>query len=149
MVADSDSGQQAKRRRPTHLPPVETRWKPGQSGNPNGTRVGAVNLLDRIRKKLQEQLAEGADRQIADEAADAYVKAMAGGSIKHAQDFLDRDEGKAALPIELAGELSITNMTTEEASQLQAQLLARAGLSVPELAVAGSKRRNGNGNGKR
>lgn len=40
------------------VPPIETRFKPGESGNPNGRPKGTLNLTNLLRDKLSE-LAEG------------------------------------------------------------------------------------------
>ena len=40
------------------IPPPETRWKPGQSGNPNGRPKGAATSFERV---LEQEL----DRQVA------------------------------------------------------------------------------------
>lgn len=39
------------------IPPLETRWKPGQSGNPNGRPKGAATSFERV---LEQEL----DRQV-------------------------------------------------------------------------------------
>jgi hypothetical protein len=65
-------------------PPVRTRFKKGQSGNPSGKNNGS--FLTRIRKMIEE---EGGEK-----AVKAFVSQMNRGSFKHAQEIINREEGK-------------------------------------------------------
>lgn len=75
---DDDPKDGAKQR---HLPPVETRFQPGQSGNPGGKPVGTRN---RISAAFLHALAEDFDahgreaiRRTRDEEPGTYVKVCA------------------------------------------------------------------------
>ena len=41
------------------VPPVETRWKPGQSGNPNGRPKGAATSFERVLEQELERHVPG------------------------------------------------------------------------------------------
>jgi hypothetical protein len=58
-------------------PPVATRFKPGQSGNPNGRPKGALNLKTDLRSELSEkiQIREG-ERSLKVSKQRAMLKAM-------------------------------------------------------------------------
>lgn len=123
-------------------------YKPGVCGNPGGRPKGSVNLMERIRAKLMEEV-RGGPTLAADEVAEAVVKLLKKGSALHLKDFLDRDEGKPTQPIDLTGNLSIESMSPAQAVTQQAAALERASLVQPRLAVkAVGKHTSGNGNGK-
>lgn len=54
---------------PAPPPPVHTRWKPGQSGNPGGRPKGSISLTARLRRALNANDGEKADKLI-----DAMIK---------------------------------------------------------------------------
>ena len=67
---------------PTPPPPKETRWKPGQSGNPGGMAVGTRNklnadFLNQLAKDFQKHGKEAIEAT-REKHPDAYVKVMAG-----------------------------------------------------------------------
>lgn len=64
-----------------NLPPIETRFKPGQSGNPGGLAKGTRNklnasFLNALAKDFQEH-GEDAIRMCREENPAAYVKVLA------------------------------------------------------------------------
>jgi hypothetical protein len=64
-------------------PPVHTRFKPGQSGNPSGRAKGSQNLKTLFKKILKEQvsLREGADvRKVS--KAEAIMRGLIVGALK-------------------------------------------------------------------
>jgi hypothetical protein len=42
-----------------NAPPVENRWQPGQSGNPNGRPKGAETSFERVLRQELERLVDG------------------------------------------------------------------------------------------
>jgi hypothetical protein len=77
-------------RRAKQLPPVETRWKPGQSGNPSGRpkALGAIKaeFMPHVPAVLKKLLM----RALSDKGS---------VGVAAAKEFLDRVLGKAAQPI--------------------------------------------------
>ena len=64
-------------------PPVHTRFKPGQSGNPSGRAKGSQNLKTLFHKIMKEQvqLREGADvRKVS--KAEAIMRGLIVGALK-------------------------------------------------------------------
>ena len=64
-------------------PPRENRFKPGQSGNPNGRPAKVRNLKSDLLDELQEQTAiieHGQERLISKQRA--FIKALVGAAIK-------------------------------------------------------------------
>jgi Family of unknown function (DUF5681) len=49
-------------------PPLSTRWKPGQSGNPKGRPKGAKNMMSYFRQEL--------NRKITIKKAEEYVRLL-------------------------------------------------------------------------
>jgi hypothetical protein len=49
------------------VPPVETRWKPGESGNPNGRPNGAATSFERVLEQELERQVPG-DSSLGDES---------------------------------------------------------------------------------
>ena len=45
------------------IPPIETRWKPGQSGNPKGRPKGAATSFERVLEQELERQVEGDSAQ--------------------------------------------------------------------------------------
>jgi hypothetical protein len=64
-------------------PPVATRFKPGQSGNPNGRPKGSVNLKTDLRSELSEriQIREG-ERSLRVSKQRAMLKALVSKALK-------------------------------------------------------------------
>ncbi|MDO8978721.1 MAG: DUF5681 domain-containing protein [Afipia sp.] len=64
-------------------PPAETRFKPGQSGNPNGRPKGSVNLKTDLRSELSEKIRirEG-ERSLKVSKQRAMLKALVAKALK-------------------------------------------------------------------
>jgi len=83
-------------------PPRNTRWKPGQSGNPKGRPKGIRYISESLRELLDQKDKDG--RTNAQLIAEALIEAaknpnskMASGLIK---EILDRTEGKVPDKVE-------------------------------------------------
>jgi hypothetical protein len=64
-------------------PPAKTRFKPGQSGNPNGRPKGSVNLKTDLRSELSEKIRirEG-ERSLKVSKQRAMLKALVAKALK-------------------------------------------------------------------
>ena len=99
------------------VPPPEHRWKPGQSGNPNGAPKLKLHLWTRFCKilenhdmiwlkattleiagKTEPKLTKG--MKIADVVAIRWAIDVVGGKWQQLQEAVNRDEGKVADVIE-------------------------------------------------
>lgn len=75
-------------------PPKDTRWKPGQSGNPTG-RPKSITLSEALRLELAKVLPNDTqERTFAEVIAQSLVRAAATGNILAAKEIADRTEGK-------------------------------------------------------
>jgi hypothetical protein len=75
-------------------PPKDTRWKPGQSGNPAG-RPKSITLSEAMRLELAKMLpGDTQERTFAEVIAQQLVRAAATGNILAAKEIADRTEGK-------------------------------------------------------
>jgi hypothetical protein len=92
-MAKEPAKQGANRR----LPPIETRFKPGQSGNPAGRPTG-TSLTDRLRKLIEKDDGKGAERII-----DAAVRAAEDGDFRFFKEIMDRIDGPIVVKQEHAG----------------------------------------------
>ncbi len=84
-------------------PPQETRWKPGQSGNPKG-RPKSITLSEALRLELAKAHPQGDGEQTYAEAIAAILcQTAAQGNILAAKEIADRTEGrpKQAVDIEM------------------------------------------------
>ncbi len=92
------------------VPPRETRFKPGESGNPNGRPKGAATSLERILEQELERLVDG-DASLGDQGpitrrrrlVPAFLDSIEGGDARAAKLLLDRvwpaaKEGIRTLP---------------------------------------------------
>jgi hypothetical protein len=100
-------------------PPVETRFKPGQSGNPSGRPKGVQNFKTLFNKIVSEQISlrEGADVKKVSKA-EAVLRGVVVGALKgdprnlalllrlaeQAGGFNDQDDSKQVRKITLAWE---------------------------------------------
>lgn len=81
--------------RPT--PPVDTRWKRGQSGNPGGRPRGSGRLSKALAHKMLEPFPDDpGGRTFVEVIADKLAAAAAAGDIPAIREVADRTEGKAA-----------------------------------------------------
>ena len=87
------------------VPPVEHRWKPGQSGNPGGRPKGE-SLTAGLRRRLE---AEHRGRTLAEAVIEALVRGAVQGKPQHIKEVLDRVEGKVTdkLDVNAAGPMTI------------------------------------------
>lgn len=84
-------------------PPVETRFQPGQSGNPNGRPKGS-NLTRLIKDALESPSpVKGEPRSEGEVIVSVLIRKARTGNLKATEILLDRMEGKARQPIELGG----------------------------------------------
>lgn len=102
-------------------PPVHTRWKSGQSGNPKGR----PKKLPDIDKLIYKAMSEKKDKVSAIEAVIKALRAKAvKGDIRAIEILLDRYYGKVKQSIDLDGEVSfnkkidLSNLTDEQLRQL-------------------------------
>ena len=84
----SNNGQKHRRNTVGLRPP----WKPGECPNPGGRPKG-TSLLAEIRDLLHGK--DGKERK---EAAKAFVAQLKRGSVAHAKEIIDREEG--ATPVD-------------------------------------------------
>lgn len=99
------------------------KWKPGQSGNPNGRPLGTVSLVTILKELLAANPAEGKA------VVEAMVKQGKIGNMVATKEMLDRIDGKVAerhkiegeLPVRIifvpAGQLGVGNPTSIETTQ--------------------------------
>jgi hypothetical protein len=75
------------------FPNPNTKWKPGQSGNPSGYSRGRRQIDDMI--DMIEETA-GAERAI----SRSWLKQVLAGSYPHLREYLERRDGKVPTPVE-------------------------------------------------
>ena len=100
-------------------PPVQTRFKPGQSGNPKG-RPKSITLSEAYRKMLAQVDEADAQKRTRAEilAEEMYVKAKS-GDVSALREIADRVEGKPRQTVTLSFdqreklEQAISNMMRE------------------------------------
>lgn len=95
-------------------PPTKTRFKPGQSGNPNGRPKGSVNLKTDLRSELSEriQIREG-ERSLKVSKQRAMLKALVAKALKG-------DARAANVVLTLVGKLFEPDAAAEEVPSLTA-----------------------------
>ena len=103
-------------------PPAKTRFKPGQSGNPNGRPKGSVNLKTDLRSELSEKIRirEG-ERSLKVSKQRAMLKALVAKALKV-------DARAANVVLTLVGRLFEPEAVAEEVPALTADdegILAR------------------------
>ena len=116
-------------------PPKDTRWKPGQSGNPAG-RPKSITLSEALRIELAKVLPNDThERTFAELIAQQLVKAAATGNILAAKEIADRTEGKPKQAVDMTmnvtdwRELARQNGLSETDVISEAQrLIAESGL---------------------
>jgi hypothetical protein len=91
-------------------PPVSTRFKPGQSGNPKG-RPKSLTLSEAYRRELAKVDESDPDkRTYAELLAEQMIVKAKGGDVAALREIADRTEGKARQTI---------NLTVEKREQLE------------------------------
>lgn len=99
----------------------DTKFKKGQSGNPNGRPVGSVSIVEGIRKKLLE--IEPANKKTYLELflSKLFLKAIHDGNEQLMKDMINRIDGMPKQNVEQSGEINVNikdygiehNTTTE------------------------------------
>ena len=87
------------------LPPIETRFKKGVSGNPKGKVAGTLSMTKLIREYLLEIAKNGETN--ASKLKRAIVRRAITKSDVLAKEILDRMDGKVVQPTDLRGSLVI------------------------------------------
>jgi len=82
-------------------PPLETRWKPGQSGNPKGKPKGALNIVSAIKREVLATDAEG--RTAADIIGEKVVAKAKKGQMDAVHFVADRMDGPLKRVVALEG----------------------------------------------
>ena len=83
--SDPDSGRGGV------VPPKETRWRPGKSGNPKGRPKGATTSLDKILEQELERLVEG-DASLGDDGRISRRRRL----VRTLLDAAERGDARAA-----------------------------------------------------
>ena len=73
------------------VPPKETRWRPGKSGNPKGRPKGATTSLDKILEQELERLVEG-DSSLGDDGRISRRRRL----VRTLLDATERGDARAA-----------------------------------------------------
>jgi hypothetical protein len=83
-------------------PSPENRFKPGESGNPNGRPKGSISLVGILREKLAE-CPEGTDKKTYAQLLiqRALNIALQGGDVSMIRDIFDRIDGKPTGSLDL------------------------------------------------
>jgi hypothetical protein len=109
------------------IPPLETRFKPGQSGNPNGRPKGAKNfktLFEKAVKSAAQKLELGEEPDAVEiEIIKRMIREALAGKYPFAKDILDRLYGKPKETIDINADLKI-----QKIEQLEEQLAEFLGL---------------------
>lgn len=81
-------------------PSPETRWKPGQSGNPGGMPKGR-SITARLRQLLDEtKLTKEQGETILDRIAMQVIRKSLKGDHRFVETLLDRTEGKVPIQVQ-------------------------------------------------
>jgi len=139
MPKDSKPEKQAKQHakgaspRSGMVPPIDSRWKKGQSGNPGGRPKGSVNLTNRLRAALSRN-----DGQLADLVVKKLIHEAAKGKFNHLHEIFDRIDGKVTQRIEIEATIEETQRQFMAAAERVLDDKSYAAL-LSELARSGSK----------
>lgn len=98
---------------PNPIPPEEHKFKPGESGNPNGRPKGVRNLSTILRDMLQEEIEVNIDgvksrKQFQEVIIRKLLKKANDGDIRAIMEIFDRTEGRPKQELEQSGGTSIT-----------------------------------------
>lgn len=84
-----------------------TKWKPGQSGNPNGRPPGTLSLITILKQKLSD-IHEGTNKTNAELLVDRVLKsAIADANDQQIKNILQYIEGMPKQSIEHSGEVAV------------------------------------------
>ena len=99
----------------SHIPPVETRFKPGQSGNPGGKPKGASTLAPMLRELARNPDEDGYGQQAVEIAKRALQAARDGDgkALSAILALMDRTDGPVEKRIEHSGELTTKRVILE------------------------------------
>ncbi len=75
------------------VPPLETRWKPGQSGNPKGRPKGALTSFDKLLEQELERMVDG-DESLGDNGRISRRRRL----VRSLLDSIERGDYRAAKP---------------------------------------------------
>jgi hypothetical protein len=77
-------------------PPEESRFKPGESGNPAGRAAGSKNMSTILKELLDEEIEiDGEKIPFKSAIVKKLVRKANAGNLKAIQEIFDRTEGKA------------------------------------------------------
>jgi Family of unknown function (DUF5681) len=96
---------QAESKRGRVPPPVHSRWKKGQSGNPAGRKPGHKTLSEAMRAFLERPIDKKATMTMAEAIVTTMLKLARKGSVNAATFVRDTAEGKPPQRIEMQGSL--------------------------------------------
>lgn len=84
-------------------PPKATRFKKGQSGNPNGRPKGSISFANKIEAMLREAVKDknGQEKEMADVIVQSLIKQAAMGNMKAIEYLIDKVDGKAKQSLEI------------------------------------------------
>jgi len=111
-------------------PPVSTRFRPGQSGNPSGRPISIINFINRELKKKVKIDGTGETIKKAEAVAKRLVQMAYNGDVTAIKELIDRTEGKAAQRIELDANIQSTEtkINIDIRAQIQLDPEAKAAL---------------------
>lgn len=79
--------------------PRDTRFKPGQSGNPGGRPKGAISLTAEIRRQMAQT--DEDRRTVSERVVAACIDKALEGSVQHFIQLIERTDGKVSTGVEL------------------------------------------------
>lgn len=120
-VTESNGPQKQAR----HLPPIETRFKPGQSGNPGGRPKGASPraALRRMLAEKPNEHGEGAETAAIAQRIMEVARSIANGAVDHDKALkvmeaqlriLEQVDGKPVQAIEHTGDVTVRRIVLED-----------------------------------
>ena len=93
-------------------PPVHSRWKKGQSGNPTGQN--SLKLISQAYKHVIAQLDKKKKQSLALSVAWAVVLKAVDGDVRAAQEIADRTEGKPVQAVDMNASISAVRQLSDE-----------------------------------
>lgn len=98
----SEPREDGRKNNGKHKAFVDRKWKPGQSGNPNGRPKGKT-LSEEIRYALAEEIKGGGGLTYMEAIAKVIIKEALKGKFPYTKEILERMEGKVADKTEITG----------------------------------------------